>query len=43
MGEAEMKTIGNWIADILGDIENLELQSAVRSDVAELTAQFPVP
>jgi len=43
MGEAEMKMIGNWIADILNDVENLELQSAVRKEAAELTAQFPVP
>ena len=43
MGEAEMKMIGGWIADILKDIENIELQSSVRKEVAKLTAQFPVP
>jgi len=43
MGTPEMKIIGNWIADILTDIDNLELQSSVRQEIAELTAQFPVP
>lgn len=43
MGEAEMKIIGGWIADILGDIDNLELQNTVRREVTALTAQFQVP
>ena len=43
MGEPEMKIIGNWIADILSDLENVELQAKVRKEVAELTAKFPVP
>lgn len=43
MCEAEMKSIGGWIADILGDIDNLKLQSTVRQEIAALTAQFPVP
>ncbi|MFO7937181.1 MAG: ribose 5-phosphate isomerase B [Kiritimatiellia bacterium] len=43
MGEAEMKIIGNWIADILSDIENVSLQNRICGEVAELTAMFPVP
>ena len=43
MGEEEMKIIAGWIADILSDIGNTELQEKVRKEVAELTAQFPVP
>ncbi|MDA3926611.1 MAG: serine hydroxymethyltransferase [Kiritimatiellae bacterium] len=43
MGEAEMKVIGSWIADILNDVENIELQASVRKEVAKLTAQFLVP
>jgi glycine hydroxymethyltransferase len=43
MGEAEMKIIGGWIASILSDIENLDLQASIRKEVAELTARFPVP
>ncbi len=43
MGTAEMRRIGGWIADVLGDIENSELQSAVRREIAQLTAHFPVP
>ncbi len=43
MGVAEMRKIGTWIADILCDITNLDLQAKVRKEVCELTAQFPVP
>ena len=43
MKEPEMTTIGNWIADILGDIANTERQAATRAGVAALTAQFLVP
>jgi glycine/serine hydroxymethyltransferase len=38
-----MKVIGSWIADILNDVENIELQASVRKEVAKLTAQFLVP
>ncbi len=43
MQEAEMTLVGNWIADILSDISNAELQKSVRNQVAELTTRFPVP
>ncbi len=43
MREAEMAVIGAWITEILGDIGNADLQRSVREQVAQLTAQFPVP
>ncbi|MCL1920436.1 MAG: serine hydroxymethyltransferase [Kiritimatiellaeota bacterium] len=43
MKEAEMATIGNWIADILADITNTAKQETVCAEVATLTAQFLVP
>jgi len=43
MKEPEMRQIGTWIADILGDLANTGLQATVRADVAKLTAAFRVP
>ena len=43
MKETEMATIGNWIADILSDITNIDKQQAVRAEATALTAQFLVP
>ena len=43
MKESEMRQIGTWIADILGDIANTGLQAKVRAEVATLTAAFIVP
>ena len=43
MKEAEMATIGNWIADILSDIANTDTQKTVRAEATALTAQFLVP
>jgi glycine hydroxymethyltransferase len=43
MREAEMRRIGTWIADILGDLSNAARQTQVRTEVAALTASFPVP
>lgn len=43
MREQEMTQIGTWIADILGDVSNEALQTTVRTNVAALTASFPVP
>lgn len=40
--EQHMKTIGNWIADILENPEDLKLLSAVKEQVIQLTRQFPV-
>ena len=43
MKEAEMIKIGTWIADVLDDITNAEVQARVKRDAAELVAGFPVP
>ncbi len=42
MKEVEMSTIGDWIADILEDWENVELRATVRAEVQELTRSFPL-
>ena len=43
MKEAEAAKIGGWIADILSDITNVELQQKVKAEAAKLVAGFPVP
>ena len=43
MKEPEMVKIGTWIADVLDDITNVEVQARVKRDAAELVAGFPVP
>ena len=43
MKEAEMVKIGTWIADVLDDITNVEVQARVKREAAELVANFPVP
>jgi len=43
MKEPEMIKIGTWIADVLDDITNLEVQARVRREAAALVAEFPVP
>ena len=43
MKENEAALIGGWIADILSDIGNTELQARIKVQAAELAAQFPVP
>ncbi len=43
MKEEESITIGNWIADILSDVENVELQQKVKEEARKLTAKFLVP
>ena len=42
MKEAEMRLIGDWIADILEDSDNEALRSKVRKAVGELTRSFPL-
>ncbi len=39
----QMRMIGGWIADILEGVADTSLQARVRSEVAALTALFPVP
>ena len=43
MKEPEMVKIGTWIADVLDDITNTEVQARVKRDAAALVAGFPVP
>jgi len=43
MKEPEMIKIGNWIADVLDDITNLEVQARVKREAAALVSGFPVP
>ncbi len=43
MGDAEMTRIGNWIADILSDIDNTPLQARIRAEIADFTRPFPIP
>ena len=38
-----MVKIGTWIADVLDDITNTEVQARVKKEAAELVANFPVP
>ena len=43
MKEPEMVKIGTWIADVLDDITNVEVQARVKREAAALVADFPVP
>lgn len=43
MKEAEMVKIGTWIADVLDDIANEEVQKRVKEEAKRLVASFPVP
>ena len=40
MGEEEMRRIGRWISEILGDVENTDLQAKIREGVRELCGRF---
>ncbi|MBT6955112.1 MAG: serine hydroxymethyltransferase, partial [Candidatus Jacksonbacteria bacterium] len=42
MKEKEMKTIGNWIATVLKDINNEELKAKTKQEVLDLTHSFPL-
>src|SRR5437660_5590050 len=42
MREPEMEQVGIWIADVLTNIGNAEVEQRVRAQVAELAAKFPV-
>jgi glycine hydroxymethyltransferase len=42
MGEAEMRTIGRLIAEVLHDPQSEDVRRKVQQGVAELTAQFPL-
>jgi glycine hydroxymethyltransferase len=42
MKEAEMRQIGNWVAEILSDVGDAVVEQKVRQQVAELAARFPI-
>src|SRR2546427_864736 len=42
MHESEMEQIGAWIAEILSNIGNAEVEQRVRKHVAELASRFPI-
>jgi glycine/serine hydroxymethyltransferase len=42
MHEPEMELLGGWIADVLSNIGNTEVEQRVRKQVAELAERFPV-
>ena len=42
MEEAEMKTIGDYICDVLDAIQDEGIQAAVKAKIAELTKRFPL-
>jgi glycine hydroxymethyltransferase len=41
-GETEAVTLAGWIADVLDDLENAEVQGRVRGQVLDLCRRFPV-
>ncbi len=43
MGSGEMGQIAIWIGRVLDEIENESVRGAVRAEVADLAAAFPVP
>ena len=40
--EPQIKQLANWIANILDDIDNIDLQAQVKTQVTQLCGQFPV-
>ena len=42
MGTAEMEQVGRWILEVLDAPSNRERQEAIRSEVLELCASFPI-
>jgi glycine hydroxymethyltransferase len=43
MGANEMKQIGNWIAEIIDNIENADLRFKIKTEVKNLCSRFPLP
>jgi len=42
MKENEMAKIGNWIASIIEDSDNRDLQKNIRKKVGQLCGEFPI-
>ncbi len=43
MGANEMKQIGNWIVEIIENIENADLRLKIKGEVKNLCSRFPLP
>ncbi|MGB5414033.1 MAG: serine hydroxymethyltransferase, partial [Polyangiales bacterium] len=43
MGPSEMKRLGNWMADVVVDVENEALISRIAGEIKDLCDQFPAP
>ncbi len=43
MGVDEMRRIGDWMLDALGNPDDENMQTRIRGEVSELCRQFPVP
>ncbi len=43
MGADEMKRLGNWMADVIEDVENDTLVARVAGEIKDLCDQFPAP
>ncbi len=43
MGPAEMVQIGNWIAQVLHNLDDSDLHQRIADEVRELCSRFPVP
>ncbi len=43
MGADEMKRLGNWMADVIEDVENDTLVARVAVEIKDLCDQFPAP
>ena len=42
MKEPEMQLIGGWVAEVLSNVGNAEVEQRVRQQVAELAGRFPI-
>ena len=43
MGASEMERLGNWMADVVNDVENEALISRIAGEIKDLCDQFPAP
>ncbi|PIW33748.1 MAG: serine hydroxymethyltransferase, partial [bacterium (Candidatus Ratteibacteria) CG15_BIG_FIL_POST_REV_8_21_14_020_41_12] len=42
MGTAEMKTIANWMADVIFNISDSAVKEKIKKEIKELCLQFPI-
>lgn len=43
MKEPQMRLIGNWLADIIKNPEDIKLRREIKKEVLDLTKRFPIP